>query len=59
MDNTRPFHTVGELAERLHVDRTTIWRWLRRGEFPKPIRVGRIARWDPDAIDAWLRERSA
>ena len=59
MDHTRPFYTVGRLAERLDVDRTTIWRWLRRGEFPKPVRVGRIARWDPDAIDNWLRERSA
>ncbi|QPB42171.1 helix-turn-helix transcriptional regulator [Rodentibacter haemolyticus] len=38
---------------------TTIWRMMKRGEFPKSIKasMGRVA-WYKSDIDKWLAERS-
>jgi transcriptional regulator with XRE-family HTH domain len=35
--------TLGDLARRLGVDRTTLWDWRRRGIRPQPRLIGRIA----------------
>ena len=38
--------------------RSTIYRLMRSGEFPEPIRVGpRAVRWPASEIEAWLSER--
>ncbi|SEQ64680.1 helix-turn-helix transcriptional regulator [Basfia succiniciproducens] len=38
---------------------TTIWRMMKKGEFPKSVRasMGRVA-WHKSDIDKWLSERS-
>ena len=41
------------LAKRFSVCRTTIWRWCREGEFPKPIKFGGATRWRLAEIEAW------
>lgn len=34
---------------------TTIYRWMKEGDFPRPIKLGRrVALWDEAEIDAWL-----
>ena len=36
----------------------TVYRMMSRGEFPRPVRVGRrAARWRSDEIDDWLASR--
>ena len=38
-----------------------VYRMIRRGEFPRPIRIGiRAARWRADEVEAWIdgRERA-
>jgi prophage regulatory protein len=51
-----------EVAERLGLSVTTVWRLRKRGELPPPIRVspGAVG-WRADEIDAWLgaRERAS
>lgn len=33
---------------------STIWRWVRRGEFPQPVKLaGGTTAWPVDAIEAW------
>ena len=36
----------------------TVYRMMSRGEFPRPVRVGRrAARWRSDEVDEWLASR--
>lgn len=39
----------------LPVGPATIWRWVRKGCFPKPFTMGtRCTVWDKQAVDQWL-----
>ena len=39
----------------LPVGPATIWRWTRKGTFPKPYKLGENTTvWDADAVDAFL-----
>ena len=40
------------------LSRTTIYRSIREGRFPKPAKIGkRASGWDEDEIDCWIRQR--
>ena len=40
------------------VGRTTLWRWIREGRFPKPVRLGaNCVAWRSDEVEAWLASR--
>lgn len=43
------------VTDRTSLSRTTLWRMVRRGEFPKPVQVspGRVA-WPENAVNAWI-----
>lgn len=44
----KPLLTATQLAARLNVNRTTVWRMVKRGDI-KPIRVGNVVRYsDPE-----------
>ena len=52
--------TSKQLIAETGISRSTIYRLLRKGEFPKPIRIGpRGVRWLESDIKAWLAERKA
>jgi prophage regulatory protein len=48
------------VIDRVGLSRVTIWRMVRRGEFPAPARLspGRIG-WSAHAVNAWVAERMA
>ena len=47
-----------DLEARLGVTRATIYRLMREGDLPSPIRIGaRAVRWHESEIDAWLASR--
>ena len=48
-----------EVAERLGIALTTIYRFTRHGEFPQPLKFGRSTRWDVQAIDDWASRQCA
>jgi len=48
--------TVGEIADYLRVDRSTIYRLLKRKELPA-FRVGRDWRFTMEGIDRWRAQR--
>lgn len=40
-----------QLAKRYGVHRTTIWRWVRNGEFPPPFKISEgCTRWSMGAV---------
>lgn len=41
---------------RLPVHRNTLWRWVREGRFPQPVRLGQnITAWRLADVEAWER----
>jgi len=47
------------LAARYSVSRSTIWRWVREGQFIQPIKLGGSTRWPEAAVLAWESEQAA
>lgn len=60
--NARPVEeqlSVAQVAERLGVNESTVWRWISQGKI-KPVRkLGRrITRIPASAVNAFLQERT-
>lgn len=53
--------TDNEAAERYHVSRPTIWRWLRTDpQFPKPLKLSPGAtRWRLADLERWEQARAS
>lgn len=44
-----------ELARRLSVDRSTVWRWVKNHVLPPPLRLSRgVSGWKESDIERWL-----
>lgn len=47
-----------EVQHRIGLGRSTIYRWVAEGRFPKPVQLGGYAvAWAEDDIEAWVRAR--
>ena len=56
--NQQSFYSDKQLAERYGVTRQSIWRWVREGHMPKPMRIGLAAtRWDFASIQKWEQSK--
>lgn len=45
---------------RLPVSQATIWRWVKLGEFPKPVRLGpQTTAWRLEDVEGWESQRGA
>ncbi|AKE73311.1 TPA: helix-turn-helix domain-containing protein [Pseudomonas aeruginosa] len=52
--------SADELCERYQISRATLWRWTKLPGFPVASGIGRMLRWEPQAVDAFLsRQRRA
>ena len=50
--------TCGQVQDRIGLGTSTIYRLMRRGTFPSPLKIGgKCVRWDADEIEAWLASR--
>lgn len=48
-----------EVRHKTGLGRSTIYRWMDEGRFPKPVRLGaRSVAWIEHEIDEWLMSRS-
>lgn len=41
------------LSQRYEVARATVWRWVREGRFPSPVKINGCTRWKLSDIEAW------
>lgn len=49
---------ISQLTDIVPMSKATIWRKLKDGTFPKPIKLGdRITAWRLDDIEEWLAAR--
>lgn len=47
-----------EVEARCGITRTTVYRLMRAGQFPEPIKIGpRAVRWPASEIETWLASR--
>ena len=47
-----------EVEELVGLSRASIYRWMRNGEFPLPVRTGSMSvRWKESDITAWIQSR--
>lgn len=55
----RPLLTIAETAALVGTRRETLWRWVRRGAFPRPRIVGGLAngrrRFLRSEVETWMR----
>jgi len=53
-----PYQTRQELENLFKVSPATIYRWIKEGNFPKPVRLGaNMVRWKASDIEAWMTDR--
>ncbi|MEL6286639.1 MAG: AlpA family transcriptional regulator [Pseudomonadota bacterium] len=49
-----------EVEARTGLARSTIYEWVKRGDFPKPVRLGaRLVAWRESDVADWLQSREA
>lgn len=47
-----------EVEARTGLSRSTIYDWMKRGEFPQPVKLGaRIVAWRESDVTAWQESR--
>ena len=52
------FLTIQEVQARIKLGRTTIFKMLKKGTFPQPVRINcRVSRWPADVIESWQNEQ--
>lgn len=52
------FLKAGQVSERESISVPTIWRWVREGRFPAPVKLGEnCTRWRLADLEAWEAER--
>ncbi len=48
-----------QVANQLGVSRATIWRWVKLGYFPKPVKLSAgCTRWRIEDVDNWAESRA-
>lgn len=45
-----------ELLPFVPFKRSTLWKWVKDGRFPAPVRVSTLTRWRCEDIHAWLAQ---
>ena len=47
-----------EVLERVGLSKSTLWRYINEGDFPKPIKLGpRASGWIEEEVDDWIASR--
>lgn len=51
------FYTRADVQTKLGISEATIFRWLNKGTFPKPIKFVRKNVWRLATIEEWIAEQ--
>ncbi|MEA9602398.1 AlpA family phage regulatory protein [Polynucleobacter sp. MG-28-Ekke-A2] len=63
MSNTNPqtppitLMRIPQILKVMPVSKSKFWLMVQKGEFPKPIKIGRSSFWTIEQVQAYLRER--
>jgi predicted DNA-binding transcriptional regulator AlpA len=51
-----PLCDAQDVAEAVKVDRATVYRWIRLGRLPEPLRIEGGLRWRVREMNEWLSQ---
>jgi predicted DNA-binding transcriptional regulator AlpA len=51
--------TLHDVCRRVRLGHSKIYELIKTGDFPKPIKIGRVARWVPRRVDQWVEDQIA
>lgn len=46
-----------EVCRTVGFKKTSIYKWMNTGEFPKAIKIGSSVRWVSTEVEAWITEK--
>ena len=49
---------IPQILEVMPISKSKFWLMVQKGEFPKPIKIGRSSFWTIEQVQAFIRERS-
>ncbi|OWF65088.1 hypothetical protein B6A14_04555 [Polynucleobacter hirudinilacicola] len=49
---------IPQILEVIPISKSKFWLMVQKGEFPKPIKIGRSSFWTIDQVQAFIRERT-
>jgi prophage regulatory protein len=49
---------IPQILKMMPVSKSKFWLMVQKGEFPKPIKIGRSSFWTIEQVQAYLRERT-
>jgi prophage regulatory protein len=50
--------SVSQVAKRLSIGKSTVWRWVAQGKFPKPRKFSSMTtRWALVDVETWEQEK--
>ena len=64
MSNTNPqtppitLMRIPQILKVMPVSKSKFWLMVQKGEFPKPIKIGRSSFWTIEQVQTYLRERT-
>ena len=57
-DSSPGFIRLRDLVKRVPVAKSTVWKWVEDGKFPRPIKLSQgVTAWSIAAIERWEAER--
>lgn len=49
---------VPQILEVMPISKSKFWLMVQKGEFPKPIKIGRSSFWTIEQVQTFIRERT-
>lgn len=52
------FMRLPDVQKLVPADRTTLWRWVKAGTFPAPVKLGpNLSAWPASQVKDWIKDR--
>lgn len=58
MESLKKWVRTQEVCEYLSLSKTTLWRLISNGDFPKPIKINKMSFWDLESIETFMKNKS-
>jgi prophage regulatory protein len=50
---------IPQILKMMPISKSKFWLMVQKGEFPKPIKIGRSSFWTIEQVQAFIRERTS